>query len=203
MVKYGIAQSEHIRKTWAQIDANPKTFFSNKDWRNIIPNGGRYVSLNDNRKLHVASFDVKPIACWVPHLLIPNFIPSCPHCGKCKYVDHNNHKWITTPKILFGVRGHRYLDTKLYYCRSCDKRFAGYNMKSLQLDSKHILGFFNFNLSHHFAVNNALYSDIVNSANQPMAQIYQRLAQNVTDQYLSDHQYYLYAVKCKKVKVNA
>jgi hypothetical protein len=197
---YGRAQLDFIRSTRASIDEHGCHFFDDKDWRNLSVKGGRHVGLN-GPLLHTSSFYVKSLASWVPHLLIPGFVPSCPKCGHSKKVDPTKSTWIPNPKTLFGIRGHRYLDTKLYPCKECQKSFTGYNLKSMQIDSHKIIGFFNFNISKHFALDDDLYNEIVNSGDEPTASLQRRLEQNVKDQYFSDYQYFLFAVKIQRIRV--
>ena len=82
-MKYGKAQDDFVKHIRASIDANPDHFFDDKDWRNLTIKGGRHVGLT-NRKLEAASFYVKPVAAWVPHLLIPGHVPSCPKCEQAR-----------------------------------------------------------------------------------------------------------------------
>jgi sentrin-specific protease 1 len=201
-MKYGKAQADFIRFTRESIDADQNHFFDDKDWRNLTIKGGRYVGLN-NRKIELSSFDVKPVAAWVPHLLIPNHVPSCPNCEHARSVVVATSTWIASPKILYGLKGHRYLDTKMYNCKGCCKSFSGYNLKSMELDANKLIGFFGFNLSRSFAVDDELYNEIVNSSEEATASLQRRLAQNVKDQYLSDFQYYLFAVRQNQIKVTS
>lgn len=158
---FGTAQAMFIKETRASLDGNAKAFLKGKDWRNITPCGGRHlVGTLSSSPLSADSFYVKPIAAFVPHVLLPNHTPSCPHCECSKDVETfgGKVKWIKQPKILYGVSSHRYLDTKLYYCSGCNRRFAGYDKKSMQLDAHQWAGYFPFNLSSQFAVDDELYS---------------------------------------------
>lgn len=200
---FGEAQATFIKNTRMLLDANAKSFLKGKDWRNLTPCGGRFVVGTLSASLLSAeSFYVKPIAAFVPHLLLPNHTPSCPHCESPSHVETfgSKVKWIKCPKILFGITSHRYLDTKLYYCGACNRRFAGYDKKSLQLDANQWAGYFPFNLSSKFAVDDELYSYIVNAGNLPTATITKQLRHMVTQKYLSDHQYYLYLVGANRIK---
>ena len=84
---FGEAQAAFIRQTRSALDANAKAFLKGKDWRSITPCGGRHVvgTLSPSL-LAVDSFYVKPIAAFVPHLLLPNHTPSCPHCESSHHV---------------------------------------------------------------------------------------------------------------------
>ena len=203
---FGPAQAAFIKETRASLDANAKGFLKGKDWRNIQPCGGRFVvGTISASPLSVESFYIKAIAAFVPHVLIPNHTPCCPHCESPKDVDTfgSKVKWIKQPKVLFGVGTHRYLDTKLYYCNGCNRRFAGYDRKSMQLDANQWAGYFPFNLSNQFAVDDELYSYIVNASNLPMATIYKHLKDMAFQKYYSDQQYYLYLVGANRIKKQA
>ena len=200
---FGKAQASFIRETRSSIDANAKSFFKGKDWRNITPCGGRFVGGLSSSPLPLESFYVKPIACFVPHHLLPNHTPTCPHCESSSDVLTSGSmvKWIRQPKICYGVRSHRYLDTKLYYCDGCKRRFAGYDKKSLQLDAHQWAGYFPFNLSTQFAIDDELFSYIVNAGNLPTATIKKQLDRMSYQKYFSDHQYYLYLVGAKRIRI--
>ena len=197
-VNYGKAQADFIKLIRQSIDEKEEHFFHDKDWRMLTVKGGRYIGLG-SKKMEVTSFYVKPVAAWVPHLLIPGYVPSCPNCKVPRWVDCKNSKWITTPRILYGLRCHRYLDTKMYYCSGCTNRFAGYNLKTMEIDAKRLIGFFGFNLSRQFAIDEELYSMIVNLGEEATATIHKQLAQNVKDKYFDDFQYYLYSVRNNQV----
>ena len=133
-VTYGHAQRDFIAHVRGKIDRNGAEFLKEQNWRKIKPPGGRNAFGINNKKVTAESFYVKALAVFVPHLLIPGHVPTCPHCEKATHVDVTGKhvRWINSPKLLFGVRSHSYLDTKLYYCHRCSKRFAGYDKKSMQ-----------------------------------------------------------------------
>jgi hypothetical protein len=198
-MSYGPAQDRFIKSIRSAID-HDHHYFDDKDWRNLTIKGGRHVGLA-NKKLITSDFYVKPVAAWVPHLLIPNHLPSCPNCQHSKSIDVSKAKWITNPKILYGLNGHRYLDTKMYYCNGCTGSFTGYNLKSMQIDAKKLTGFFTFNVSNHFAVDDELYNGIVNSGDESSASIERRIAQNYKDKYFADVLYWLNAVIAQMVRM--
>ena len=197
-VKYSVAQDRFVKKTRQQIDTDGSSFFDDHDWRNIIPSGGSRSSLR--KAVTVESFYVKPIAAWVPDKLFENHVPSCPRCRSPRYVDCSAARWINFPKVLFGVSSHQYLDTKLYPCRGCGKRFTGYNRESMDLDEEKYMGFFNIYLSARFAVNEELISFITNMYDKSTSTIHRILTGMATDKYLNDHIYYLHACRAKRVK---
>ena len=146
-----------IERLRAQIDGDDKFFYSN-DWRCITPQGGKHCSLM--KPVYVDSFYVRPMAVWLPERLLPDFVPSCPHCKSNKFVDISKARWQNSPKVLYGLKGYRYLDTKLYPCHSCKRQFTGYNPHSMKQDGQFYVGLFNFHFSGRFAVDEELYSFI-------------------------------------------
>ena len=111
--------------------------------------------------MHTDSFYVKRLAVWVPHLLIKDHVPKCPDCQQGSHVNVNQTRWVTSPKVLFGLSSHRYIDTVLYKCRACRREFAGYNEESMCLDGNFFLGMFQFQLYRSYAVDDELYHWIV------------------------------------------
>jgi hypothetical protein len=160
--------------------------------------GGRSSSLT--KSTFVEDFYVKPIAAWVPHLLIPGYIPCCPNCSTAKYVDIQRARWINSPKILYGVPTHRYLDTLLYYCSKCRRRFCGYDRTSLSHDGDRIVRFFNIHLSSRFAVDEELFSLITGMGDCTTSTIHRVLQHMATEKFLNDQTYYYHAVRAKKVR---
>jgi hypothetical protein len=202
-VAYGDAQKRHIRETREIILQEKERFFTRHDWTRITPDvqGRRNTCLNnDNLSMVAEQFYIKAIAAWVPHWILPNHVPTCPHCENNQSVDINNIEWVDEPKILYGVRTHRYLDTVYYKCYGCGSTFAGYNEKSLKLDSASLIGIFNFHLAKGLAVDDEVYSHIVNHSHDTTASIYRRLALSVTDNYIDDGLYYCQAVMANKVQ---
>ena len=121
--QFGQQQWAFITKTRAAIKNDPRGFFAENNWRNITPTGGKNDSnlFCRNKKTTVDAFYVRPICCWVPHLLISNHMYH--HVPRCKLkddIDLVKSRWINFPKVLIGVSTHRYLDTMLYYCAKCD-----------------------------------------------------------------------------------
>lgn len=152
--------------------------------------------------MYADSFYIRPIAAWVPHKLLPNFVPTCPHCKKNKYVNVDNARWQNSPKILFGLKGNKYLDTMLYPCNNCKRQFTGYNPDSMREDSSKFIGFFNYHFSGRFAVDEELYSFICSCWEMPTPAIHRILNQMTVDTYLNDYALYLHAVRSKRVKVD-
>jgi len=198
--RYGVAQRQHIKDARGQIDIKHASYFHSNDWRNLTPAGGKYVDLTHDKKINTDSFYIKPIACWVPHLLIPRHVPYCPHCKKNTHEDTASSRWVAFPKILYGMTSHKYLDTKLYPCKSCNHEFTGYNKESLALDAQVIVGYFNIYLAGKCAVNSELYSFIVNAPDTSSARIARHLQKLYSDNYFTDYQIFLHAVRAERIK---
>ena len=199
-VKYPPAQERFVKRTRDAIDSNP-AYFDTHDWRSIFPSGGTRSSLT--KPVSTESFYVKPIAAWVPDKLFEHHVPCCPRCRSNRYVDVKGARWINTPKILFGVSTHKYLDTKLYPCRGCSKRFTGYNRESMAVDHDKYMGFFNFYLSSRFAADEELIAFVSNMYDKSTATIQRVLTAMTTEKYLSDHIYYLHACRANRIKKTA
>ena len=131
-------QRDFIEAVRAKIDGD-ESYFESHDWRMITPPNGRHCSLL--KSVCADSFCVRPMAVWLPEKLLPNFTPTCPHCKSNRHVDLAKARWQNSPKILFGVNGHRYLDAKLHPCHSCKRQFTGYHPDSMEADARHFTGF--------------------------------------------------------------
>ena len=201
--RHGAAQKEFIRAVRDDINLKQEKYFHLQEWRNITPAGGRYAALSSKKKLHVDSYYVKPLASWVPHLLMPGHVPSCPKCDSNKHVDTASSRWVSFPKLLYGIKQHKYLDTKMYPCRSCKKEFTGYNKRTLQLDADQIVGYFNCFLATKHAIDDELYSFIVNSPDSSPARIAQHLQRMAADNFFQDYQSFLHAVRFDRIKGTA
>jgi hypothetical protein len=92
----GSAQWSFIKKTRVLVKNDPKVFFANHNWHNINPTGGKNDGslFNGERRTTIDDFYVRPIICWVPHLLIRNHVPSCPRCKDKDNVDVIKARWI-------------------------------------------------------------------------------------------------------------
>jgi hypothetical protein len=194
---YSLAQKAFIDKTRNLIDGDD-SFFDCHDWRCIQPPGGRNSSLR--KAVDTDSFYVKALAVWLPERLIPGHVPTCPHCGSSQFVDIHRARWINMPKVLYGLALHSYLDTKLYPCSSCNKRFCGYDSTSIGYDTDKIVGYFNIRIADRFAVDETLFSFLVASCDRPTTAIYAVLEEMATERYLNDYALFLHAVRAKKVK---
>jgi hypothetical protein len=200
----GDAQWRFILKVRGAVARDHVSFFKENNWRNISPTTGSFdsnlLNCNSKRTSTVDSFYVKPVASWLPHLLIKNFVPSCPRCKSKAYVNAMKSRWINCPTVLYCTSRNRYLDTHLYPCDKCKRSFAGYNKKSMQLEAAVYQSYFNFYLGHGYGVEEELYRSIVDqSATESTASIAKRLKTQAYNQYYADYQLYLSAVAIKKI----
>ena len=198
--RYCDAQRQFIKDARGLIDIKQHAYFDTVDWRNVTPAGGKHIGLTSGKKAQTDSFYVKSVAPWVPHLLIPQHVPSCPRCKKNTHVDTASARWVAFPKLLYDLTTHKYLDTKLYPCLACNQEFTGYNKESLAVDAKVIVGYFNMYLAGKHTVTPELYSFIVNSLDTSSARIARHLQKLYADNYLSDYQIFLHAVRAERIK---
>jgi hypothetical protein len=148
----------------------------------------------------VNTFYVKSLASWVPHLLFQNFVPTCPHCKSKEFVDATRARFVNSPIVLYGAATNRYLDACLYPCNKCNRSFAGYNKQSMQLDASVYYAYFKFYLGPGYAVDQQLYSTIIEeAATESTAMIFRRLKTHAYKRYYSDYQLYLAAVGVNKI----
>ena len=203
-VPYGAAQHNFIAKTRQSVKALGRSFFDTNNWTNIVPPFSLHTCLTSpDLSLYAESLYVRPIAMWIPHLLVPDHCPSCPRCEKNDGVDLTQlGQFVETPKLLYGVGSHRYLDTVYYSCRFCERKFAGYNERSMELDASRVIGIFNFHLSRGGAIDDDLYNFIVNHRQDTTSSIYHRLALLASDKYVDTAMFYYRAVHDKKVRMS-
>lgn len=200
----GDAQWEFVKKVRGAIKKDHVGFFSQHDWKNIVPDSGSYDShlLNKGNKStkKVDDFYVKPMASFVPHLLITNHVPTCPRCETKDFVHTQRARFINSPIVLYGISSNKYLDTCLYPCERCSKTFTGYNKQSMHLDASVYFAYFNFYLGPGYAVDEQLYSHIIEeAASQATAMIARRLKTHAYKRYYSDYQMYLAAAGVQKI----
>jgi hypothetical protein len=159
---------------------NKDDFFSRHDWRMITPNNGKYCSLT--KKLCTP----RTSAVWVPQLLLPNFVPTCPHSKSNRFVSPSKACLQNSPKVLFGLKEHRYLDTLLYLCQSCKRCFGGYHPGSMRENMARFQGFFIFHFSGRFAVDKEMFSFLVSSSDLATPKICRIWEQMAVNAYLHD-----------------
>jgi len=150
----GLAQSGFIDATSKAIKRSPRAFFvDNKDWGHVkcAPATPRHMLLTGKNSIRPEHFYVKDIAAWIPHLLIPNCVSTCPKCRQKSGVDAEHFCFVENPKVLCGVHTHRYLDAVHYTCGDCKGDFLAWRPDCLTLDSKEIAGILNFRMSVNMA----------------------------------------------------
>lgn len=201
--RYGAAQAEFIRNTRKSIKEDPSILMG-MDWRRI-PYSSNHLSLASKKKISVNDFYVKDYAVWLPHAIIPHYIPTCYRCGRKEGVDPTRFRWVPHPKILHGVRSHRYLDSVYYSCTPCGGlnggEFTAWNEKTMSLDAKEITGVLNFRLSKGFVVDDELHSFVVALSNDATASTYQRLKDLHADHWVNLSTIYHRAILAKRINV--
>jgi len=133
----GEAQAVFISTIRDTIKDGDPEFLFEKDWRRI--QFSKTASLFSTKRLPPQSFYVKDLAVWVPHLMIPGYIPSCAKCGSKEGVDPQRFtRFVEFPKMLYGLNGHRYLDTVYYWCSICKGEFLGWHESTLMKDANEL-----------------------------------------------------------------
>jgi len=206
---HGAAQATFMEKTRREIFAKGRSHFEKKNWSRIEPLPTGHVCLNSNRScgLDPDIFCVKPLAVWVPHMLLPNCVHCCPHCtpdnGPHKQsVDVSNAKRTKGPKTMHGVREHRCLDTVQHKCNDCRQQFAGHHPRLMKLDAKKVIGIVTF-FSKGFAADDACHGHMTNHLHDAMASTCRRLSLCVTDDCLDGAQFCHQACHEKKARGKA
>ena len=197
--RHGPAQAKFIESTRLAVEKEQKAFFVDMDWSRIRYGGNRGGTLV-GKPIDPLSFYVKDIAMWIPHLMLPNYVPSCSKCQTKEMVDVNGFDWVENPKLLYGVCSHRYVDTIYYKCNKCTCTFLGFNAVTMETDAKEITGVLNFRMSQGFAVDENLYSFVISHSSDTTALIQQRLKKLAADEWMNDAACYFCGVAAKKVK---
>jgi len=198
--RHGPHQAQFAKDLRSETDPKQHKCFHAKDWRNVTQLGGKHIALSSPKKIVAKLFCVKSVTVWVPHLLIPDCVPSCPNRKSNKHVEVVSSRWVKCPKLLFLISSHKHLDTKFCPCHQCNKEFTGHNKQSLSLDATTIIGHFNFYLSTECAVEEELCSFIVDSPDAPSARIARHLEKIAVDNHLQDCQLCLHAVRAQRIK---
>lgn len=183
---YGPAQEAFIRSTRQAIDAG-KLSLVGTNWTCIRP------TLPFDQQRATSHYYIKPLAVWVPHLIVPGHVPYCPRCASPDGVDPSKTtRWAKGCRVLAGLHSHRYLDTKLYFCNSCNRFFNGTNPQSMALGNSRLLGKFTFYLPRNAnAIDDELYQYIVAQARVPVERIVDKLRQLAMENYNRDLMRYL------------
>jgi len=200
--RHGPAQAEFIDVTRKAIKRGPRLFFVDKDWGHVkhATATPRCMLLTGKKSIRPEHFYVKDIAAWVPHLLTPNYVPTCPRCGQKSGVNVDRFRFVENPKILCGIHTHRCLDTVHCTCGDCKGDFAGWRPDCLQLDAKEIAGILNFRMSRGFAVDENLCSFIISHATDTAVSMHKKLRQMTATNWINDATFCCRATLSKKVK---
>ena len=142
-VHCGRAQHDFIAAVRKSVTEEGASCFKKRDWKRMSPSTNTSLALVD-LKICADSFCMKDVAVWIPHLLLPNHVSCCPHCGRSDCVDLSKAEFVARPKILHGTRSHRHLDAMMCKCVKCNKSFTEHNPKSLEKDASKVLGVFTF-----------------------------------------------------------
>ena len=175
------AQKAFRKKVRDEIDAGTCAAFNSGNWKEIRPTRSGQIG--------PTYYDVKYIACFVPHLILPNYRPWCPNCESPCRVDMTKTRWLGSPKPLFDMGKEGELDSVRYLCCPVVGKphtFVAYNPKSLKLGGYQLVGMFRFYVSVRFAVTEQLHHFVVSSMYDPVASISRKLASMVIRKYVSD-----------------
>jgi len=134
-----------------------------------------FLSLTATKRLSVNSFYVKDTSVWLPHMVVPNCVPTCYCCCAKAGVDVGRFRWVKHPKVLHGVKTHRYLDSVCHWCTPCNQEFLAWDEAVLESDADEITGILNFRLSNGFAVDEELYSFVVTHGTDTTTLAHERL----------------------------
>jgi len=197
--RHGTAQEAFIVNTRKAIDGDP-FFFHKHEWSRIKHGGSRHSCLAQPKKISVDCFCVKDCAAWIPHLIIPDCMPSCPRCLSKVAVDVTNAEWVENPKMMCGVCSHRHIDAKCCTCHECKKPFAGWHEATLRQDAEETSGVMNFRLSKGFAVDEELCTYIVTHTNDTAASMHQKLKKTIADNWTNDAAFCYRAVIGQRAK---
>jgi len=192
----GTAQREFIEKTWKATKEDP-SILKGIDWRRIS-HSKSFLSLTTKKNVSVDSFHVKDIFVW-PHVIMPNYIPTCNRCEEKTHVDVARWSWVEHPKLLYGVQCHRCLDAVYYTCQMCGE-FNACHEDTLRLDGEEITGVLNFRLSDGFAVDDEMYSFVVAHSTDTTTLTHQRITDLHSDRWVNLATMHHRAMLADKVK---
>jgi hypothetical protein len=163
-----------------------------KDWTNIRPPQPAIFTPDYYYK--------RPLAVFIPHLIIPNYIPACPICKKSANVMVERYQFVQNSKPLFGLQEQRELLTVKYPCTRCadgkEHWFVGYHKESLRLGGPQLLGVFRFFVAPTFAIDEPLHSYLVSQPYIPTFQLAETLASMAEKKFANDAlEYYTRAAR--------
>ena len=165
-------QKSHILKVRRMVESTHD--MRAYDWRNILFRSSSSTA---------DKYYVKASAAWIPHLIKRGFHPYCPCCEKP--VPSIDYRWVDQPMIMFGLTGHRYLDTVRYKCVGCRGTFRATNAHSLSLDKTgFVSSTFQVHLLKRCAVDKELYNFVTSSMMLPTSTIVKSLQDQTMKEYV-------------------
>jgi hypothetical protein len=195
------AQLEHFQQYPRMIDEGLcEEFF--KDWRNVLL---QKPTIGPRRKkVLVSDYYVRSSAVWLPHIIIDNYVPCCPHCKTNSRVDTSRAKWVEFPMLCYSKPLCKYLDTCRYPCMGCKKSFRGTNLDLMALDeSGQVRALFRFHILRRCAVDEVLFLDIfLDIVKRPLDStnsIFVHLRAQGAQKYISDVIKFLVNVKSDNI----
>eukprot|EP00957_Ditylum_brightwellii_P209633 15362546-Ditylum_brightwellii.AAC.1 len=149
-----------------------------------------------------SDYYIKPVAVWIPYLLIPGYIPHCPRCKKTDQVSISGAEWINQPMMLHTLIDHKLLDTKRVPCKRCKHRFRCTNQTTMALDtSGAVQCIFRIYMGTKLAVDEGLHHFITSQMTEPV-QTTERLLRSMTFQkYVGDIIEFMLKMKMKLARV--
>jgi len=172
-----------------------------KDWANIRP------SFPHRGQLTPSFYYIRPLAVFIPHLIVKDHTPWCPTCRSNANVHTDNYRYAENTKPLFGLHEQRELHTVFYTCyggTGGKHTFCAHNPVSLQLAGPKLLGIFRFYVADQFAIDESLHTFLIKQQYTPTTQIARMLRDLVEKKYVSDMiEYYTRAVRGEARRVNA
>jgi len=178
--------SSHVQTQWRkQVEdeirsGSCKQF--KKDWTNIRP------LFPERGQLTPDFYYCRPLAVFIPHLIVPDHTPWCPVCRSNANVHTENYRFTENSKPLFGLHEQRELHSVLYTCYggTGQHTFVAHHPVSLRLGGPKLLGIFRFFVADQFAIDETLHSFIINQPYTPTVQLSRTLKAMVEKKYVSD-----------------
>jgi hypothetical protein len=192
-VRFGEAQMEHIRQYRRLIDDSQCEEFY-KNWRSVLISK---PTIGPKRaKVSPSDYYIRASAVWIPHIVIPDYVPCCPCCKSSASVDVSKSRWVQYPTLCYSRPNQKYLDTVTYPCTACKKQFRGTNLESMALDESGVVrAVFRFRILHRCAVDEELFLDIVKRPLEATNSIFNHLRSQSAQRYVSDVIEFLIQVK--------
>jgi len=194
-----------VQKKWREqvesdIRAGTCTSFK-KDWSNIRP------EFPPRGQLTPSYYYIRPLAVFIPHLIVKDHTPWCPTCQSNAEVHTENYRFAENTKPLFGLNEQRELDTVFYTCyggTGGKHTFCAHHPDSLRLGGPKLLGIFRFFVADQFAIDEPLHTLLIKQQYTPTAQIARMLRELTEKKYVSDMiEYYTRSVRGESRRMSA